>query len=625
MSDLSIMDILDSWVKYSEYDPSKKCFNIGSLSYYLHQISDLASKVLADYDKTGCMSIILIKESFLNLLKDSKVPLLDVVENNEFISNTIEMYNKLCSKNANTAYTRFNKVLNDMYKEVIGIDLIGNNQLNQCGSKIQSIIKDIERLKLDVYKKDNKEIHIDKFFKNLLIFNSTGEAVLNLEYAKDGVYTVYINVSNTSDSHFGFFIKSGGNLIEFSDRIDEKYPGQHKRLSVRNGRWADNKSDRIFPYDTLLSYDDYCSKGYAMRFKIKDTFNQNDKNSIPFKDLDSVNGYDNIVLGMLLLKMKYESFIPDKEESFVESLLSNNIDLLSKRNTAIIKVEDSSIAIKNRGITINFSTEQIMGKDEIFNDFKYDDIIRLYGEGFKADTSEIYSNHNIRNLIDDKNTSEVRPEYIGSKERIEKGAYYIIRKQLASYVRNNMEREFLDYGGLKKYKEWYHTALKENIHNIIAFCISTYLESYDACKYSYDINKEDVTVNIRIDENWIKDCYISYADYINIRNEDGKFICPLSGYASKVFFGIKPRNYDRLKSLVNKNDSEIPNLIKVASSINNGGLGGNDLLDMIDPIKCINRPFSDRWISNEPCSYDFRFAIGISKRIFNKLVNLMNK
>ena len=68
MGDLSIMDILDSWVKYSEYDPSKKCFNIGSLSYYLHQISDLASKVLADYDKTGCMSIILIKESFLNFL-----------------------------------------------------------------------------------------------------------------------------------------------------------------------------------------------------------------------------------------------------------------------------------------------------------------------------------------------------------------------------------------------------------------------------------------------------------------------------------------------------------------------------------------------------------------------------
>ena len=45
---------------------------------------------------------------------------------------------------------------------------------------------------------------------------------------------------------------------------------------------------------------------------------------------------------------------------------------------------------------------------------------------------------------------------------------------------------------------------------------------------------------------------------------------------------------------------------------------GNSILDAVDPVSLIETPFSDRNCWGHDCDFDFRFAVGFSKRGLNK-------
>lgn len=620
---LSVLDILNKWVEYSEYDPDQKCFIMGSKNYEMNKSSKLASKILDLYDKTGNMSVIMLKESFLNILKDERVSVLSIVQNNGFLDKTIEMYNMFCSNTVKNAYIYFNDIVKHMYKEVIGIELIGENRENYA-SWIESIVNDVERLGVDIYKKDGKPLKIEKFYKKLLVFNSLGEAVLTLERAEDGVYTCYINVGYTSDSYFGFFVKSGGNFVGFTDRINEEYPWQHKRLNVRNGRWADNKSDTIFPYGTILDYDNYCSKGYAMKFKVKESFSDKDTNSIEFKDLEFNYGYDGIILGMILLKMRYNDKIIDGDEVYIESLLKNNINILINKSTnknELMTIEDSSIALRNKDIDINFSLDQIIGENVPFEEFKNGDIVRIYGKGFEPDYSKVYESDNIKKLVDTHyEDSIIKPEYVGSKERLEKGAYYIIREQLADYIDKQIEKEWVEKGGLKAYKKWYMDAIKDNLSNLLNLCMQKVVNDSITEETQRKLYGTDYHIHFIFGERYAKDEYLMYDQYINDRNDSNSFMCPITGTSSSIFFVLEPITLDGISMLTGREMKDIPTMIKLGK-MHRGY--GNSLLNMEDPVKKVIKPFGDNKINGEYTRYNFKVAIGISKRAFNKLLKIV--
>lgn len=625
---LTVLEILEKWVEYSEYDPNQKSFILGSSNYYMNQASKIASKVLESYDKTGRMSIIMLKESFLRLLKDEKISVLELLENPDVLKKTQEMYEMFCSDTVINAYSDFNNTVSNMYKEVIGLDLIGDTR-ETYGSWIEGIVNNVERLDVDIYKKGNTPLKIEKFYKKLLVFDSLGEAILSLENAADGVYTCYINVSYTSDSYFGFFVKSLDNFVGFTDRINEAYPGQHIRLNVRNGRWAENKSDNIFPYDTILDYDDYCSKGYAMKFKVKEGFlnkeNTSD-NGIEFKDLKVNFGYDGLILGMLMLKMKYDGKIIDGEEVYLNSLLSANINILLDNGTLkneIIKVSSSDIALRNKELNIRFNKEQLLGDNIPFKEFENNELVDIYGDGFEPDYSKIYSSDDIKKLTDKNcNANDIIPEYVGSKERLEKGAYYLVRQQLASYIESKIEKEWIENGGLKTYKNWYISAAKENIHNILALCMEKAIESKLDSEGTRGVYTPDYDLSLASGEKYAKDCYLSYNNYLNERNGSNNFICPITGSVSTIFFVIKPKTLDGIRLIAGKELKDIPNMIRI-SKLRFGC--GNSLLSMVDPVSMIRLPFGDTKIGGEYTNYSFSIALGISKRAFNKLKKVMDK
>lgn len=623
MNNISTLEIINKWIEYSEFDPNQTSFILGSKNYEMNKSSKLASKVLKHYDRTGILSVILLKESFLNILKNERIPVIDAITNKDYLSKTTEMYNMFCSNTVTKAYTYFNDLVRNMYKEVIGIDLLGESKENYA-SWIEDVVKDIEKLGMDIYKKDGTPIKINKFYKKLLVFDSLGEAVLTLENANDGVYTCYINVGYTSDSYFGFFIKSGENFISFTDRINETYPGQHHNLSMRNGRWAEDKRDTIFPYDTILDYNSYCSKGYAMKFKVKDSFAGDDKNSIEFKELESNYGYDGLILGMLLLKMKYNGSILSGEETYIESLLDNNINLLADNKTVrneLLNIKLSELAIRNSEININFSMNQILGDKVPYKEFSNNELIEHYGKGFTPDYSKIYEQDNIKRLVDKHNTSDVRPEYVGSKERLEKGAYFLIRKQLANYIDEQIEAEWMANGGLKAYTEWYMRAAKENLAHLLDLCMHTMVDrdiTYGAARRVYT---RDYNISYTFGKRYAEDAFLSYNQYINDRNDLNSFICPISLTSSTIFFVIKPNNIKGIQLVTGKKLEDIPNMIKLGMMNNN--YGGNSLLDMVDPVNSIIKPFGESKINGKYTSYNFKVGIGISKRTFNKLLKIV--
>lgn len=618
---LGVLDILNKWVEYSEYDPNQKSFILGSTNYYMNKASKLASKILEEYDKTGNLSAIMLRESFLNILDGEKISVLKLLKNSNMLDKTREMYEMFNSEVVSRAYDNFNSTVHSMYKEVIGIDLIGDIKENYA-SWIESIVDNIEHLGIDVYKKGNTPLKIDKFYKNLLVFDSLGEATLYLEKVKDGVYTCYINVAYTSDSYFGFFIKSNDNLVGLTDRINEKYPGQHARLNQRNGRWAEDKCDVIFPYDTILSYDDYCSKGYALKFKLRPEFERKESdsiktNEIAFKDLESNNGYDGIVLGMIVLKMKYDGYEVIGDEVYMSSLINQNSCVLLDKNE-LMTVGSSELLIRNRDVRIEFSNEQILGDSVPYKEFKNDDIVRIYGKGFVPDYSEIYSQDNIKRLVDKKYSEDIIPEYIGNRERLEKGAYYIIRKQLALYIELNIEKEWIRDGGLKAYKDWYINSVKENMSNVLALCMDEVVKSekIDTENRIY-INTLDFAITFIFGERYARDTYLDMSSYLNERNDSDSFICPITGVGSSIFFVIEPRTLKGIGILTGKKYEDIPNMIRLSKA--NFNRGGNSLLDMCDPIGLIKIPFGDNRINGEYTRYSFRVGLGISKRAFKKI------
>lgn len=592
---MTVQDIMNKWAEVCDYDRNRHTFNL--MNYEIYRAGELAEKILTEYDKEGKLSLIVLKKAFINNIGNSTISLLEIMQDRHVLDKYIELYNMFNSSTMTDIENAVKQTVAWMYKSVTGQSLIEDTDKNvDFTYNIGEIITDINKLRQETYKVGHGEIEINRVAKDILVFNTLAEAIVTLEQSNiaDGVYVSYINLNDSNESYFAIMLKSNGWLASWNDRIDEVYYGQHEVLSTRNNRWASDKKDRLFPYDSLLDYSDHDHKGCATTFKIKDEYVNDDKiRAVKISKLNSYSGDVNLIIGLVLWKMKFQGSTLSKNVVYSTSLLGGQSEILSSNknennlirlNTQIVR--ESEYARENRKIDLKLDASSVKNPESIGLPFKETELVKMYGHDFSvANTSYIKSSE--------------QKEFIGDIERIKKSNMYLARIELANKLKDNMELELKKAGGEVNVRKDLTNILKNHVCDILVD-IKKQFSNEETVYYG-----DGYTIYTRAN---MYSGYIRTYEMLNKQNDKKEYLCPISGAVAKIEFIIKFSSYSAIKKFTVAD--EIPEVLKL---LDLKGCVGNPLLSMVDPVERIKSPFERNYMT---C------CLNLSKSGLNKLMKI---
>lgn len=624
-----ILQVLNDWAVYSKYDREQTCFRCNSLEYDFHQINKRVEYLLSEYDESGILSIIAIKQAYKKILKDMNVNLFDFFANFEDTGKEInehyEMYKKLYDKEIVSYENEYYQRIGLLIQTVLGKPLLGDGDNDEFGAVFgaytDTVLEGLKKCHLTVYKKVRTVGKIAKIATQIYIFPSIAECLLALEKADDGMYLTYINVQNSPDSFFGFFVKSNGNLFSFDERIPEAYKGSHQHS--RNGRWTEGKADAIFPYEYIFNYSDYDYKGYSRTYQI-------DEEKLAFLNLEP-EVYIPLLLSMVFVVKKFSGKELEKDVAYIDSMLPQNLPALTEDSTELVVIQNTGLAIMHQNLNLRFDVEKVLN-GEYCKEFKDmgkmvsnnsgQMFVEMYADGFSFDVNDIIRIPDVKLLPDKK--EEYLPEFVGSETDQRLQVFYEIRQKLAAYIREKMKEEYEEFGGLTAYIKWYEDAVKQNLKSIEEIFVQRYNEQ-NLQRVGYGSADSNQLFNVYLEQD-VK-YPSSYGSYKVNRTDEfkGTFADLRTGSKCSIFVTFKPRNYKGIQQLV----GEIPKLVK---GWNREGhmTYGNSILDVTDAVEAVGTPFErfecEKYGKDGRSSfYNFEFCIGYSKRGFNQMLKEFTK
>ena len=622
-------EILNKWAKYVKYDENQTSFNLLTYDYEAHKRTEALSHIIDNYDETGLLAVITVKQLFYHMMNNTRISLEKVINSPEEILEHIEMRNLFNSPEIKKAENLFIERIKSVVLKVIGKELLGNfddtefsNRVFTC---IDNVIKSIDKCTTEFYQKGRDFTEITNISTNIHVFNSLAECLMTLTNAPDGMYLCFIDIQHSADSYFGFFIKNNGNILSLNDRIDETFKGQH--CNSRNGRWSENKADQIFPYDYVIDYSDHDYKGYSHTYKI-------DENKLDlFKTGEEV--FLPLVIAMILiLQLLIKLNKDDYDIKYVDSLFKINIPLLSTDKNELMVIENNNIVKYNNSINLEFDYNKIMDGSAL-DEFDFDTnrrgdyvaadnhnqiFVDLYGEGFKIQPTVLST----QKLIGTGNYSYV-PEFVGSEHRMRVQAFVDIRKQLADYIKNKIYEEYTTFGGITAVRDWFSKLVNDNLDMLKKLAVEHYIATRTGKAHNYtggwQPSEHDKGYYIsEIDDT----SYVSYEYHLSYmaNNHDRRRDVYLDLENEKpcnIFFVFRPFDYLGIEELFN---TTVPKIVKGWSK-ESSRTHGNSNLDATDPVETINTPF-DYYESQHgkykdersDTFYSFVCAIGFSKSGF---------
>lgn len=461
--DKTLNDILNHFAEYAKYDPDQKRFNLLSDNYEFHQAGKVMEMLISEYDPSGVLAVMYAKREFLNSLK-KRVDLGSLIfamagddpEYMDELQRILSMYRDFNSDAYKQAVTGYIDDMNTLIQQVSKMKLIGDRnsgmEEDEFISTIMQVSDDLKKLRLDLYQTSGRAVaKIEKFTPRVLVFERMADAILHLEQMPDAIYLCYIRQQNTADGYFAFVFKSNGNLFSLNDRVPEEYIGQHQYS--RNGRWTEDHADSIFPYEFVFSYGEHDCKGYASKYFIDDE-------KLEFSQMGTA-AYQPLLICMLILRNSYENKILDTEPVYLNSLFRDNfIGTHSDTELAILK--NSPLALRHSEYQCGIDPGKVL-TEEYNEKFHLHRIgafwVKLYGDGFKPDFTDLLTIKKPRKLLKqwqidngkEQPEQEYYPEFIGTKDQMDREVYYKIRMQLAEYIQDRMKQEYAEWGSGKLY------------------------------------------------------------------------------------------------------------------------------------------------------------------------------
>ncbi len=635
-----VEDVLSKWADVAEYNPDQKQFNLLSSNYAFHRCGERIKQLLT-FDNSGVFAALYAKASFESISKDIQCKLIDLLEHSgaltkyqEFwsIATSVEMQEleqNLISKIVTS--TTVHKVIGELDRE---------HEMNIFRDSVEYIAEELIGCRVECFSMQqgtriNKDIQLMKVVKK---FNTTSECILTLEHALDGMYLCYISEYDSAGGYFSFMIKSGKNILSVCDRVPERFVGQHTHS--RNNRWIEDKKWHIFPYKDIVNPEGTDYLGYAKSLVCK----------VSEKDIStlSVDSIYRCLLSSFLLLTRYRDKLIDDivdgttvEKVYIDSLLSHNI--IEGQNKALVPLtENSMICSDHTNIELYDFTSENVASNELQSRYDWHQpnaskhngsypldnmfMIEKFGNGFTLEKNK-YLERKWPELTDGKDV-EVVAEFIGSREKIELECYRNYRQQLCDHIINNMVKAYNDAGGYKGVVKWYKDSIFENKQFIIDYVTQWYKQYQEGKVQNYEIHpftiacSSDVVVSCSEGHDAFYSFRVDREFILNKPSGRYDYACPITGTTANVWFCIEPCSSANIQLFTGK---ELPQILEgFVFSGREGFSAGNPLISSCDPISFIGNPFEHRCRERDRFEnarqFQFKFAIGFSKRGLNKLL-----
>lgn len=640
--------VLLSFSKFFEYNSDRQRFDLNSWQFDVHKCGNMISTLLQEYDSTGQIACLFAYDFLVKYCKNQKVPLISIIEDNSDIHEVLQLWKDFQSVDIDDTISDLNDSLVQISSKLRDVKTIGNYKEGTSDSlnDLYEVVNNIESLKENIWNFSGTCCNsFSRFNPYLNVRYSAAEAALEMETAPDGLIALYLITNHdTLNAYFSYFIKSNGNLIEITDRVDESYAGQLK--NSRNSRWLESKQFSIFPYSSLMNYYGSDYKGYPTSVEIRQ------RGPICIADLPT-DQFQRVVLTMFLLSLKYKNKdISEKEEIYSTDLLQSNIDVASDKDLPMLWTpENSMLVTRSNLLNIVPTKEDVLSSnymvqfDSFHNDTTWkratfvegsgEPYVSLYGKDFMVGIHNDYSNLPLLPIgiagVDDFNRTDSIPEVIGSEKRIRMQAYIDQRTELTYYIRKQMYNEFKDFGCWDGLEKWYQSILWNAQHNPSLPLWNYVYNKFDKCEDDMLKHNAIFPPDNRmgsLSDNVLDHIFVDRHPYhipahriINNYREpypdcfpkDLQYLDNFSQAKVTCFISIRPTSMNQIQKLFKL--TEIPKFL-TDWRYHGHDCTGNPLLDAHDPMAMVGTPIEDREVKlrGEVHNYwNFNFAIGVNR------------
>jgi len=121
---MTATEILQEWLKFAEYDPEQKQFNLLSVKYEYHKCCDTIRKFL-DYDPMCEFSVLYAKKQYMEILKDTRVKAFEIIANPSAIAEEIQMWRLFTSDDVKEIEKRILDGFRSVFANILPVKQIG--------------------------------------------------------------------------------------------------------------------------------------------------------------------------------------------------------------------------------------------------------------------------------------------------------------------------------------------------------------------------------------------------------------------------------------------------------------------------------------------------------------------
>lgn len=655
----TLQEIIQLWMKHTEYDPDRKSFQLSSVIYEAHNCTQLMSQLTNEYDPSGMLAVLYAKDFYRSMLHEFGVKLEYFVLDRSAIQEYWEMWDAFNSPVVTAAEEQLVKTFNALVAKVSGATLLGEgdreSDLKLLYNSIAKVTESLCKCKVESFLTGLPEAgaltHISSVIE---VFPTLAQCLRTVECRVDGVYIAYISQYNSTGGYFTFIIKSNGNIISINDRIDERYIGQHQ--NSRNGRWTEAALFNLFPYDEILNYSGRDYKGYATKWDVKST----EESGFPLKSLTK-ESYMTVLLAIILIVKRYEHRdVTGVKQKFVDTLLAPNLTALEAHvdTNALVAVTNSALVAQANSWKPTLDTSTVLSADSgkrfdystnNDSDRAYDELghfsgfnqlfVDLYGQDFELDTSALLYTPDRLSITDGETTMRCA-EFVGTKDKFDLEMFRQGRKQLADHINKRMVEEYEAFGSHEGIMKWYSDLVMSNKDKIIQLALSEWMEiKVNKTKHNYTESAWAIPCSKQLLTS-IKECSSFYGVLGRTLNDPkegevhaGRDIfwsenwkCPVTGTTANVWFTFTPCSYTEIERVFG---IEVPKVMKgytITSGVD-GFAKGNSILSSTDAVADVDHIYTSRSAAGRMCKDEprsqFQFSIGFSKRGLNRLLKEM--
>ena len=650
-------NVLLSFSKFFDYDSERIRFNVNSWQYDIKKCGDTISTLLSQYDDTGQIACLFAYDFLVRYCQEQKVPLINIIQKDADIQEVLRLWNEFQIIDINDTLNSLNQNIARIASELKQVRNIGSgsNEDSTLTDDVSEVINNIESLKERVWSYSGQTCTgFKKFNPYLNVRYSAAEAALEMEAAPYDTIALYLITNHDIlNAYFSYFIKSNGNLIEITDRIDEAYAGQLKHS--RNNRWLETKQFSIFPYSSLINYYGSDYKGYPTSVEIRQ------RGPVCIADLPD-HQFQRIVLTMFLLSLKYKDMdLSGKAVVYSNDLLEPNISAAPDRDLPMLWTpENSMLVTKSNLLNIVPSRDDVLSssygvqfdwkqnghtdwKRATFTEGSGEPYVSLYGKDFMVGLHNDYSNLPLLPVgisgVDNFERTDNVPEMVGSEKRIRMQSYIDQRTELANYIRKQMYNEFKDFGCWDGLEKWYQEILWGAQHNPSSPLWRYVYKKFDECEDDalkstkiflpsdhMGSLSETLTDHIFVDRHPYR--IPNYRILNNYRDpepgcfpKDLQYLDNFSGAKATCFICVCPTTMNQIQELFGL--KEVPRFLTDWRYRGHDAVG-NPLLDVHDPMAKVGTPIEDKEVAlrgEVHNHWNFNFAIGVNRsglRAFKK-------